>query len=159
MARTIQIISRHTGKIRFKCKDEQRTVVFEEKGNVGIAMVDNDEAEVFLKVGKPDYWKEAAVEVKAVTKQEPDKEPETGKDGAEAGKGEGEAGKGTDEAGKGENNDKKDEALTKRHHSAVIADIKIAETVEAVDALIVGEERPSVLSAADIRKEELTTPA
>jgi hypothetical protein len=156
MARTIEIISRHTGKINFKCKGEQRSVVFEDKGNIGVAMVDNDEAEVFLRVGKPDYWKEAAVEVKAATKQEPAKEPAK-KD--ETGKGEGEAGKGEGEAGKGAGDDKKDEVVTKRHHSAVIADIKVAETPEAVDALIVGEERPSVLSAADIRKEELTTPA
>ena len=119
MSRTIEIISRHTGKVSFKCKGESRSVVFEEKGSVGVAMVDSDEAEEFLKIGKPDFWKETAIEVKTLAPQDTEK----------------------------------------RTHHQVIADIKAAETVEAVEALIVGDERPSVLSAADIRKEELSTPA
>jgi len=157
MSRTIEIISRHKGKIRFKCKGEQRLVVFEDKGNVGVAKVNNDEAEVFLKVGKPDFWKETTIELKPPAKpqdDQDDKKPaqddQKDNEGMDPGKGTGEAGEG---------NEKKDEVVTKRKHTDVIADIKVAETVEAVDALIVGEERPSVLSAADIRKEDLTTPA
>lgn len=115
MLRTIEIISRHMGKIAFKCKGEPRSVIFEDKGEVGVALVDNDEAEVFLRVGKPDYWKEDAIEVNT-------------------------------------------SAVTKRRHQEVIADIKVAETAEAVDALTAGDDRPSVLSAAEIRKEELATP-
>lgn len=127
MARTINIISRHIGKIRFKCKGEPRSVVFEDKGEVGVAVVDHDEAEVFLKVGKPDFWKEEGLELKGEVKTPGEKAP-----------------------GKGE-----EEKVKKRNHLELIAEIKAAVTIEAVDALLVDEVRPSVLSAADIRKEEL----
>lgn len=61
MSKTIEVISIHKGKIAISCKGESRTVVFEDKGDVGIAMCDHDEAAVFLKIGLPDYWKEGVV--------------------------------------------------------------------------------------------------
>lgn len=60
MSKTIEVISIHKGKIAISCKGESRTVVFEDKGDVGYAVVDHDEAAVFLKIGRPDYWKPGA---------------------------------------------------------------------------------------------------
>lgn len=68
MSKTIEIISIHKGPIAITTRGESRTVQFEAKGDVGIAMCDHDEAAVFLKIGLPGYWKagaktEAATEV------------------------------------------------------------------------------------------------
>lgn len=59
-SKTIEIASIHKGPIGICAKGESRTVVFEDKGDVGYAVVDHDEAEVFLKIGLPDYWKPGA---------------------------------------------------------------------------------------------------
>ncbi len=59
MSKTIEIVSIHTGKIRLCTrKGEQRTVMFEDKGDRGFALCDEDEAEILLGgIGLPDYWK------------------------------------------------------------------------------------------------------
>lgn len=59
MSKTIEIVSKHTGKIKLCTrKGEQRTVVFEDKGGVGYAMCDEDEADILLgAIGLPGYWK------------------------------------------------------------------------------------------------------
>jgi len=59
MSKTIEIVSKHTGKIRLCTrKGEQRTIVFEDKGGVGYALCDEDEADILLgAIGLPNYWK------------------------------------------------------------------------------------------------------
>lgn len=59
MSRTIEIVSINIGPVALCTKrGEQRTVVFQDKGGVGFAMCDEDEAEILLGgIGKPDYWK------------------------------------------------------------------------------------------------------
>lgn len=160
MAKTIEIISRHTGTINVKVQGVNRKIHFEERRpGVGLALVDSEEAEALLVPGlKNDFWKEA-LEVKAPVKlQEVKKTPEAGKEGGEGkAPGAGEEGKGTGEGEEGKG--KQEDPATRRNHRDVIADIKVAETAEAVDALIVGEDRPSVLSSAEVRKEELAAAA
>lgn len=60
MSKTIEIISIHKGPIAITTRGESRTVQFEAKGDVGIAQCDHDEAEVFMKIGLPDFWKAGA---------------------------------------------------------------------------------------------------
>lgn len=63
--KTVEVISRHKGKINLHVKGEDRPIVFEDKGDVGRAMVDTDEAAVLLYVGEEtkkrtgfaDFWK------------------------------------------------------------------------------------------------------
>lgn len=164
MARTIEIISRHTGTVNVKVHGVNRKIHFEERRpGVGLAVVDDDEAEALLVPGlKNDFWKEA-LEVKTPAK--PDEVKKTLEPGKESGEGkapgEGEEGKEGKEGeeGKKSGEGKQEEIVTKRNHRDVIADIKVAETAAAVDALIVGEDRPSVLSSAEVRKEELAAAA
>ena len=56
MAKTIEIASSHKGRISVKVKGESRTIAFEDKGTVGLALVDHDEAAALLAVGT-DFWK------------------------------------------------------------------------------------------------------
>lgn len=160
MAKTIEIISRHTGTINVKVQGANRKIYFEERRpGVGLALVDSEEAEALLVPGlKNDFWKEALEVKEPVKLHEVKKAPEAGKEGGEGKEpGTGEEGKGTGEGEEGKG--KQEEVTTKRNHRDVIADIKVAETSEAVDALIVGEDRPSVLSSAEVRKEELAAAA
>ena len=133
-ARTIEIISRHIGTVNFTCKGEKRTVNFEDKGSVGVAMVDNDEAELFLEVGMPDFWQEKTVVVKTKSNQD------TGAPQEPAGAPQGTTSK-------------------KPTVKELTAQIEAATTVAEVDAIIEGETRPSVLSVADIRKGQLEAKA
>ncbi|KAA0888759.1 hypothetical protein [Oryzomonas rubra] len=56
--KTIEIASIHKGDVNICTKsNEQRTITFEDKGAVGLALVDNDEAEILLEIGLPNYWK------------------------------------------------------------------------------------------------------
>lgn len=59
MSKTIEIVSINIGPVALCTKrGEQRTVLFQDKGGVGFAMCDEDEAEILLGgIGKPDYWK------------------------------------------------------------------------------------------------------
>lgn len=111
MAKTIEIASNHKGKIGLCTRrEEQRIVEFVDKGDVGVAMCDEDEAEILLTIGLPDYWK-----------------PTVDADDTEI-----------------------------INSFKLVAMIKAAETVEAVDALIVpGDERKNVVAAAEKRKAEL----
>lgn len=56
--KTIEVVSIHKGPISLTLpNDESRTVIFEDKGHVGYAKVDHDEASVLLRIGRPHYWK------------------------------------------------------------------------------------------------------
>ncbi len=55
--KTIEIASIHKGTVRVKVKGEGVPVTFEDKGDVGVALCDHDEAAAFLQVGLPDFWK------------------------------------------------------------------------------------------------------
>lgn len=57
MSKTIEIASTHKGKIATKVKGESVTVEFVDKGDVGLALVDNDTAGALLAIGLPDFWK------------------------------------------------------------------------------------------------------
>lgn len=57
MSKTIEIASIHKGPVAVPVRGESRTITFEDKGDVGYAKVDHDEAAVLLKVGLPDFWK------------------------------------------------------------------------------------------------------
>ena len=59
MSKTIEIASRHKGKIATKVKGESVTVEFKDTDtpDVFLALCDNDEAGAFLSIGLPDYWK------------------------------------------------------------------------------------------------------
>lgn len=60
MSKTIEVASVHKGPINLCTrKDEQRTIMFEDKGDVGYAMVDEDEAEILLSI-PGDFWKPGA---------------------------------------------------------------------------------------------------
>lgn len=135
MSKTIEVISIHKGKIAISCKGESRTVVFEDKGDVGIAMCDHDEAAVFLKIGRPDYWKAGT----------------TGDAVADALKNDPEAAAAAAKLlGGGE---KEDEGkLTVKEIIELLAQ---CETAEAVDELVAGDERKGVIKAADERKKAL----
>lgn len=58
MNRTIELCSKHVGKLRFTLGDDPREIVFTAKHGVGHAMVTAEEAEFFMQVGgaKGDYW-------------------------------------------------------------------------------------------------------
>lgn len=56
--KTIEVVSIHKGEINLTLKSgEPRKVNFDDKGTVGFAMVDHDEAEILLGIGRPHYWK------------------------------------------------------------------------------------------------------
>ena len=57
MSKTIEIASIHKGTIDIKVKGSGVKVEFEDKGEVGLALCDHDEAEAFLAIGRPDFWK------------------------------------------------------------------------------------------------------
>jgi hypothetical protein len=59
MSKTIEIASIHKGPVAVPVKGESRTITFEDKGDVGYAMVDHDEAAVLLKLSG-DFWKPGA---------------------------------------------------------------------------------------------------
>ena len=65
--KTIECASRVIGPVNLGIANgEQRTVVFEDKGGIGFAMIDNDEAEVLLgAIGAPEYWKPGTTQVDA----------------------------------------------------------------------------------------------
>ena len=137
MARTIEIASIHKGTIAFHTKGESRSVKFEDKGDVGLAMVDNDEAEVFLTIGLPDYWKPGGITVKADKADKADKAEKAEKADTDAGKAD----------------------TGKRKAADVISDITTAETAEAVDAIAAGDARATVVAAVEARKAELNPTA
>lgn len=58
MSKTIEIASTVKGKVRLLVKGVSRQIVFEDKGDVGLAMCDSDEAEVLLQI--PGYRKVGA---------------------------------------------------------------------------------------------------
>lgn len=58
MSKTIEVISRTKGTVSLPVNGESRSITFEDKGDVGIAMCDHDEAAVLLRV--PGYWKAGA---------------------------------------------------------------------------------------------------
>lgn len=64
-AKTITIASTIIGPVGLQIANgENRVVVFEEKNGVGVAQIDNEEAEVLLgAIGLPDYWKPGTPEV------------------------------------------------------------------------------------------------
>jgi hypothetical protein len=70
--RTIEVLSSHPGPHKMRLRnDETRTVEFEDRGEVSIAMVDEDEAQHLLgEIGKPHYWKAEAIEIPAEEKNE-----------------------------------------------------------------------------------------
>lgn len=115
MTRTIECASIIIGKVNLGIANgEQRTVEFKEKGGIGYAMIDEDEAKVLLgAIGEPEYWKPTGYVID------------------------------TEDAG----------AVTA---AELVKQIKAAETVEAVNALLPeGEERKTVLAAAEERKTAL----
>lgn len=59
MQKTIEIISTHKGQVGVCVKGVHRNINFQDKGSVGVAIVDNDEAAVLLKLGKPHFWKDS----------------------------------------------------------------------------------------------------
>lgn len=59
MSKTIEIASRTKGTVSLCVKGESRNITFEDKGDVGLALCDHDEASVLLRV--PGYWKPGAV--------------------------------------------------------------------------------------------------
>ena len=71
--KNIEIASIHKGKVGLLAKGEQRTVHFEDKGEVGVAMVDEHEAKELLTIGLPHYWKPT---VNADAGKKKDEDPE-----------------------------------------------------------------------------------
>lgn len=61
MSKTIEVVSIHKGTISVPVKGENRRIKFEDKGAVGVALCDHDEAAVLLGLPGKDYWKEGAV--------------------------------------------------------------------------------------------------
>lgn len=55
MSRTIELCSKHLGRISFTVGNTPSAIVFENKRGVGHAMVTEEEARFFLGLGK-DYW-------------------------------------------------------------------------------------------------------
>lgn len=150
MSKTIECVSRHIGEINLTTrKDEQRTVVFEDKGGVGFAMIDEEEAEILLEgIGRPDYWKPGTtgdavadalkndpVAAAAAAKLLGGGEPETG------------------EVEGGSDDDKEDDTGMTIKQVAEL--IKACATVAEVDALVAEDKRIGVLKAAAARRKEL----
>jgi GDP-D-mannose dehydratase len=136
MSKTIEIISIHKGPIAITTRGESRTVEFEAKGDVGIAMCDNDEAGVFLKIGLPDYWKAGAKTdaVQAALANDPE--------AAAA-------------AAKLLNGGKEDTDADKQTVKEIVELLQACNTPEEVDALVEGDPRKGVIKAAEDRKKEL----
>lgn len=130
MSKTIEIASIHKGNVNLTVKGEPRKILFQDKGDVGYAVVDHDEAAVLLKLGLPDFWKPGA-------KNQADTNINTGSTGAESG---------TDD------DDNKEARATA---TSVAEKIKAAATIEEVDALAADDERATVVNAAAKRRKEL----
>lgn len=146
--KTIEIISIHKGNVRISCKGESRTVRFEDRGDVGIAMCDHDEATVFMKIGSPDYWKAGATTdaVAEALKNDPVA-------AAAAAKLLGGGAPEADAAGEGEGDDREDGAGMTIKQVAEL--IKACATIAEVDAQVADDKRIGVLKAAAARKKEL----
>lgn len=129
MSKTIEIISIHKGQIAITTRGESRTVEFEDKGDVGVAMCDNDEAGVFLKIGLPDYWKAGKTTGDAV-KEAIANDPEAASAAAALMAG-------------------------KKAVAEAIEKIKAATTVEEVNAILGDDTRKNVVKAAEERKAEI----
>ena len=130
MSKTIEIASIHKGNINLTVKGEPRKIHFQDKGDVGYAVVDHDEAAVLLKLGLPDFWKPGA-------KNQVDANINTNNTGAESHTGDG--------------NDQEARATA----TSVAEKIKAATTIEEVDALAADDERATVVNAAAKRRKEL----
>lgn len=64
MSKTIEIASTNKGKVSLCTRrNEQRSIVFEDKNGAFLAMVDEDEAEILLEIGRPTYWKTGTAEM------------------------------------------------------------------------------------------------
>lgn len=139
MSKTIECASIHIGEINLTTKnDEQRTVVFENKDGVGIAMLDEDEAAVLLGgIGRPDYWKPGT----------------TGDAVADALANDPIAAAAAAKLLSGEAAD--DEAAGRLTLKDLYELIAAAETAEEVDKLVEGDTRKGAIKAADERKKEL----
>lgn len=137
MSKTIEILSIHKGRVAILCKGESRTVNFEDRGDVGLAVCDHDEAAVFLKIGMPDYWKPGT----------------TGDAVADALNNDPEAAAAAAKLLGGGGAEKEDEGkLTVKEIVELLAQ---CETAEAVDELVAGDERKGVIKAAEERKKAL----
>jgi hypothetical protein len=135
MSRTIEILSIHLGPHNLTTRaGDQRTVEFEDKGGVGFALIDEDEAEILLTIGKPNYWQPGAevASLEDIINADPEAKAAA---------------------------DKIKSPDAQKKVAEVVAEIKALQTVEEVDALMVIDTRPGVLTAAYKRKEELSTPA
>lgn len=151
MSKTIECVSRHIGEINLTTrKDEQRTVLFEDKGGVGFAMIDEDEAEILLEgIGRPDYWKPGTTgdAVADALKNDPVAAAAAAK---LLGGGSAEAGSG-DDTDEGEGEGEGDLATVKQ----VSEQIKACATTAEVDAIVAEDKRIGVLKAAAARRKEL----
>jgi hypothetical protein len=129
--KTITVASRIIGPVGLGIANgEQRIVTFEEKDGIGVAMVDNEEAEVLLgAIGKPDYWKPGSedLSLEDIINADP-------------------AAKAAADAITG---------MTGLAIANLVKKINKAETAEDVDTLVGTETNPKVLTAASKRKDEL----
>lgn len=129
MSKTIEIASIHKCTIVTKVKGQGVTVQFKDRGDVGIALVDNDTAGALLSIGLPEYWK-------------PTVNADAGADTSET------TGATTTTPGEA--------PPAFANAKAAIAKVKEAATLEELDALLEGEERKSVLDEGAKRSKELT---
>lgn len=128
----IEICSKFKGSINITTKaGEQRTITFEDKGEVGYAKVKEDEAEIFLSI-PGEYWKPGANEdaVAAALANDPEAAAAAAKLFTKKAEGE-------------------------KTVKEIVELLAQCETVEAVDELVAGDERKGVIKAAEERKKEL----
>lgn len=140
MSKTIECASKHIGEINFTTrKDEQRTVVFEDKDGVGFAMLDEDEAEILLGgIGRPEYWKPGTTGDAVADAIANDPVAAAAAAALMGGK---------------KQEDADDEG--KQPVKEVAELIKACTTIEAVDAIVAEDKRIGVLKAAAARRKEL----
>jgi hypothetical protein len=138
MSKTIECVSIHTDTINFSTKDgEQRSVVFEDKGGVGFAMLDEEEAEVLLGgIGRPEFWKPGT----------------TGDAVTDALLNDPVAAAAASKLLSGEKTDGK--ATVKE----IVELLEACSTPEDIDELVAGDERKGVVKAAEERKAALQQP-
>jgi len=132
MSKTIECASIHTDTINFSIKDgEQRSVVFEDKGGVGFAMLDEEEAEVLLGgIGRPEFWKPGTTGDAVADALLNDPVAATAAAKLLAG-------------------DKSDGKATVKE---IVDLLEACNTSEEVDELVAGDERKGVVKAAEERK-------
>lgn len=130
---SVELCSTIIGKVKATIKGEPQTIVFEDKGGIGFAVVSDDAAEKLLQI--PGYWKpgQRNISTEDAVKTALENDPEAASAAEALIKG-------------------------KRHENSVaqvVELIKLSETIEELESIVAGDERSGVMTAASKRRAQL----